>query len=63
MVKEETRNGKTYYQCEICKFYYKEKKWAEKCEAWCDEKHSCNIDVVKYAVNLDEEQTKENCCS
>ncbi len=53
MVNEETRNGKVYYQCNICKFYYKEKKWAEKCEVWCDENPSCNIDVVKYAVNIE----------
>lgn len=63
MVKEEKINSKVYYQCEICKFHYKEKKWAEKCEVWCDENHSCNIDVVKYAVNIEEEKNKEYCCS
>ena len=61
MVKKEIIKGKTYYQCEICKFYYKEEKWAKKCEIWCDENHSCNIDLVKYAVDIEEEK-KKKCC-
>ena len=51
MVKKETINGKTYYQCEVCKFYYKDEKWAKKCQTWCDSKHSCNIEITKHAIN------------
>jgi len=39
------------YQCEECKFFYKDKEWAEKCEKWCKENHSCNLDIIKHAVN------------
>lgn len=62
MVKEEKINGKEYYQCEICKFYYREKKQAEKCQAWCDKHHSCNIEITKNSVNPKKKENKEECC-
>ena len=52
MTKEIRKANKAYYQCENCKFFYKEKSWAEKCEKWCDEKGSCNVEVVRYAVKI-----------
>lgn len=42
--------SKELYQCEECGFHYKDKEWAEKCEAWCREHHSCNLEIVKHAV-------------
>jgi len=42
--------GKTYYQCEICKFYYESKQWAKACQAWCKEHNSYNIEITKHAV-------------
>lgn len=50
MVKEKTINNKIDYQCEICKFYYKEKKWAGKCEDWCKKYKSCNLEISKHAL-------------
>lgn len=50
MVKETLILGKTYYQCGICKFYYESKELAEKCQTWCKEHHSCNIEITKHAV-------------
>ncbi len=41
-------NAKTY-ACPICKLKYKEKEWAKKCEAWCNEHQSCNLDIIKHA--------------
>ena len=38
------------YQCEECKFYYKERLWAKKCEAWCKKHKSCNIEITKHSV-------------
>ncbi len=38
MVKEILKNNKKYYQCNECKFIYKDKKIAEKCEKWCKKK-------------------------
>jgi hypothetical protein len=64
MVNEEKINDKIYYQCDICKFYYNEKKWAEKCQEWCSKNNSCNVEITKHAVNLKEENQKKKgvCC-
>jgi len=56
MVKKEKIKGKTYYQCEICKFYYKTREWAEKCEEFCDKHKACSIEITKHAVNPKEEE-------
>ena len=53
MVKEETKKTKTYFICEECEFYYKERSWAEKCEKHCKEKHSCDMEITKHAVEID----------
>ena len=42
---------KEYYQCNECGFAYEEKKWAEKCEAWCGEHNSCNLEIISHAVS------------
>jgi hypothetical protein len=39
-----------FYVCEKCKLKYKEKYWAEKCEAWCRKYKSCNLEITKHAV-------------
>ena len=41
--------NKELYQCEECGFRYAEKEMAEKCEAWCREHKSCNIEIVAHA--------------
>ncbi len=38
------------YSCPICHFKYKDSQWAEKCEAWCKEHHTCNVEIIKHAV-------------
>ncbi|MBI2105824.1 hypothetical protein HYT56_03230 [Candidatus Woesearchaeota archaeon] len=52
MVKEIKKENKKYYQCEICKFYYKEKKWAEKCENFCKKHNSCSLEITRHAVEI-----------
>ncbi len=37
------------YQCEECGLYYSDREWAGKCEAWCRERHSCNLDIIDHA--------------
>ena len=41
--------GSPVYQCPECKLHYKEKEWAEKCEAWCREHKSCNLEITAHA--------------
>lgn len=50
MVKIIQKDDKTLYQCPECNLLYKEKEIAEKCEAWCREHKSCNLEIIKEAV-------------
>lgn len=52
MTKKIEKNSKKYFVCEECSFAYESKDWAEKCENWCREHHSCNVDITKHAVDL-----------
>lgn len=45
---------KEYYQCSECGMQYEDKEWAEKCEAWCKEQHSCNLEIISHAAPKDE---------
>lgn len=55
MVKEITDKQKTLYICEACGFSYKQKKWAVKCQQWCQEHHSCNLEITRHAVPIEPE--------
>ena len=48
MVVEINKNSALLYQCEECGFMYKEKEWAEKCQAWCKEYNSCNLEIIQH---------------
>jgi len=50
MVKRVKQNDKEVYQCEECGFHYTEKEQAEKCQAWCKEHNSCNIEITSRAL-------------
>lgn len=50
MVKTIIESDKQYYQCEECGFQYANKEWADKCEVWCKEHHSCNIEITAHAI-------------
>ncbi len=41
---------KELYKCPECGFEYKEKQWAEKCEAWCKKYQSCNLEITNHAI-------------
>lgn len=44
------QNSNKIYRCRECGLGYKDKKIAEKCQAWCKEHKSCNLDIIKHAV-------------
>ena len=50
MPKEIEKGGKKHYQCEECGLVYADKEIAEKCQKWCAEHQSCNLDIIKHAV-------------
>ena len=37
------------YQCPECGFYYRDREWAKKCEMWCGEHKSCNLEITAHA--------------
>lgn len=43
------RSQNSLYQCPECGLRYKEREWAEKCEAWCKEYKSCNLEITAHA--------------
>lgn len=50
MVKKIKKDEKTLFQCEECKFLYKNKEWAKKCEAYCKKYHGCSIEITAHAI-------------
>ncbi len=58
MVKIIQKSDKTLYQCEECGLKYADKETAEKCQAWCSEHKSCNLDIIKNAVKDSEKKTE-----
>jgi len=50
MVKEIIDNDDRCFKCEECSFEYSDKEWAEKCEAWCKEHHTCNMEITQHAI-------------
>jgi hypothetical protein len=51
MVKEVKTKEDTLFQCEECGFKYREREMAEKCQAWCAEHKSCNLEIISNAVD------------
>ena len=49
MVETVQKDNRKLYQCPECGFHYVDKEWAEKCEAWCREHKSCNIEITAHA--------------
>lgn len=53
MVKLIQKNNKKLHQCDECGFNYAEKELADKCEAWCKEHKSCNLEITAHAIQED----------
>ena len=43
------------YQCPVCKLWYPTPELAKQCEEWCTKNHSCNLDIIKYAIKPEQE--------
>lgn len=53
MVKEVQKKGVTLYLCEECDFYYKDRTKAQSCEDWDKVHHTCNIEIIKDAIDIE----------
>jgi len=49
MKRKEIRKQKLY-QCPECGLFYKEKEWRDRCYEWCREHKSCNLEIIKHAI-------------
>lgn len=57
MVRTISKNDKNLYQCEACGFHYLDEGIAKKCEEWCKRTNSCNLEIIKDAVENKEPST------
>lgn len=48
---QEVKDG--LHKCPECGLHYADKTQKEKCEAWCKEHHSCNLEIIENAVESD----------
>lgn len=46
------------FECVLCGLKYNEEKWMKKCEDWCREHKSCNVEVISHAINKDYKVSK-----
>jgi len=52
MVKETNLDGKIVFKCEKCGWLYRDEDIATKCENWCKNHKSCNLEYQKHAIKL-----------
>ncbi len=49
-----TRDETTLYACSVCGLLYTEEATASRCQAWCTQHQSCNIEIIKASVGSKE---------
>lgn len=49
-MKHDRDTPKKMFVCPECNLSYKDAEWAKKCAAWCKEHQSCNLEIIKHAV-------------
>jgi hypothetical protein len=47
------------FQCENCLLWYEEKDWADRCETWCNEHDSCNLQITLHSTEAIKKMNKE----
>lgn len=52
MVKQVQKSNQILFQCEECGLYYADRETAEQCQAWCAKYKSCNLEIIKHAVEV-----------
>ena len=43
------------YVCAECGLTYTDKNWSQKCQAWCAEHKSCNLEIIKHSIQQSNE--------
>lgn len=53
---EKLRRGKmTLYVCEECGLKYRDYEIAKKCEEWCRKHGACNLEIIRHAIDFEED--------
>ena len=50
MDENKKQTGDELYECPECGLHYKDEAMAKKCAAWCKKTQSCNLEIIKHAV-------------
>jgi len=50
MTKDKKQHSVKIYQCGECGLSYEDKEISEKCQAWCKEHKSCNLEIIKHSI-------------
>ena len=59
MVEKINYQKRDHYYCEDCKLVYESIDWAEKCEDWCRENNSCNVEITSHSIKKTLEDLSE----
>ena len=51
---------KKVYQCPECGLHYNDETIMKKCASWCSRYKSCNLDITKSSVELQEAKDADN---
>lgn len=43
-------SAENLFTCPLCGLRYRTKDLAERCQAWCREHKSCNLEIIQHAV-------------
>ncbi len=46
--------------CPVCGLRYPTRKLAQACKSWCEKHHSCNLDIIKHAVDPDAQKPHDH---
>ena len=52
MAEETNFKGKIVHKCMKCGWMYEDKKWADKCEAYCRKHNSCSLEITSHAIKI-----------
>ena len=47
---DDTPSQAEVYECSICSLHFHDRAVAQKCEAWCREKNSCNMNIAAQSL-------------
>jgi hypothetical protein len=48
LIFKRNKESKKVFICSECGYEYEEKEWAIKCQNWCKENKSCNLNIIKH---------------